>query len=55
MPGGKDWELYLKLKSECNGQENDFGVGLFLTAENPKISNLNYNYEQFYPYYGFTN
>ncbi len=55
MPGGGTWKLNYKLNVNCLKESKDFGVGLFLTKENPKISKLNYNFETYYPTYGFTN
>ena len=51
LPAGELWELKGTLQLKCSSlnevadDENDVGVGIFLTKNNPRRSVLNYNYD----------
>ena len=51
FPSGDTWDLKAKLVLKCNNfndispTENDFGLGVFLTKNNPKRSMFDYKYD----------
>lgn len=54
LSAGDSWELAVDLKLACETEPNDFGVGLWLTANNPAISPMDYNFDGFQPAFGMT-
>lgn len=52
MPAGDNWELEISFKIGCEGEPTELGVGFWLTINDPKISPLDYKFENVVGTYG---
>ena len=52
MPAGDTWDLEISFKITCQGEASDLGVGFWLTVNDPKISALDYRFENVAGTYG---
>lgn len=47
-----NWEMNIDIKYTCETEPIDFGIGLWLTVNNPVISPVEYLFDKFMPTYG---
>ena len=52
MPAGDTWELEISFKITCKSEPRDLGVGFWLTINDPKVSPMDYNFENVFGTYG---
>lgn len=52
IPGGQDWMMRYKIKLQCPRPSQDLGVAVWITNTDPRVSQLDYNYDKYSSTFG---